>query len=1108
MPVKYKIWICFFWVLLISSPEVQGSIPRDHEMQRFSINHGLSQSWVRCLYQDSKGLIWIGTQDGLNRYDGYTFRIFRHELYDSTSIIGNTINSIIEDDEGNLWIGTESGLSKFNRGKAIFENFFRDSTDLYSVITIPVYQVIVESGGKIVLQTLNGLLWIDPGTGISGTYQIYNDQPFSPPIEYIFPLIEDNKGRIWTGTHEGLYFLNETREKCHRFRYDESSDVCLSSNHVLTIHQDHKGQIWIGTDNGLNKFNPSDSTFTRYYIRSESSNGIPIYGLFYDPTGTFWIGTGSGIYHFDEQTGDFRFFEELISGPGTAPGTNNSCFTFIKDRSEIIWAGGSQGLLKYDRKKKNFKLYQNLTDGDPDFSSNEISAIFEDAEKILWIGTWGGGLNLYTRQTGEVIHYYKENPDLKYRISNDVISCICQDSQGVVWVGTERGLNVFDKETERFLPFCYYINIEGCREFDRMYINHIMEDHLGNIWISTSGGLAQYQRTKREIKKFNHFPDDSLSISSDFVYFTMESSDNLLWIGTRKGLNRYDPAKGEFISFQAENKYFPSGLSDNNVYHIHEDGDGILWIGTGSGLNRFSRITGEFTIFTERSGLPNNLIYAILEDENRNIWMSTNRGIAKFNTRTGEIYTFDTSDDLQSSEFNIGAYFKSGSGEFFFGGVQGFNSFYPDSIQLNPYPPGIVITSFQYLSVEGWEEAPVAESRVTIKTRETNMFAIEFAALEFTQPQKNQYEFYLDGLEETWHPKTTERRAVYSNLDPGEYLFRVRGSNNDLVWNRDGTILEISIISPVWRTRYAYGFYLAIIILLILLFIRYRTKNLKKANRILQEKQRASLEVEKQKEELSVKNKNITDSINYAKKIQEAMLPSNSFFKRLFPQSFIFYRPKDIVSGDFYWVNGKKDKVFVTAVDCTGHGVPGAFMSMIGFEILAKIINDQGIEQPAEILNILSDAIEETFSKGEDDITLKDGMDIAFCVIDRKEKILQFAGAFNPLYLLRDNTLTEIKGDRMSVGITEGPEKLKFTNHIIPLEENDVFYIFSDGYADQFGGPNGKKFMYRRFRHLLLTIHRLEMKDQLTFLEDSFDSWVGNLDQIDDVLIIGVKPGS
>jgi len=334
----------------------------------------------------------------------------------------------------------------------------------------------------------------------------------------------------------------------------------------------------------------------------------------------------------------------------------------------------------------------------------------------------------------------------------------------------------------------------------------------------------------------------------------------------------------------------------------------------------------------------------------------------------------------------------------------------------------------------------------------------------------------------------------------------VKGTNDDLVWNEEEITLHITIRSAFWNSKVAYGFYLTSILVLIYLFIQMRTSHLRKANRILQEKQRASLEIERQKEELSIKNKNITDSINYAKKIQEALLPPYSYFSKMLPESFVFHRPKDIVSGDFYWVNEKQDKVFVTAVDCTGHGVPGAFMSLIGFEILDKIINDQGIEQPAEILNILSKAIEVTFSKEEEDITLRDGMDIAFCVIDRKESMLQYAGAFNPLYLFRDNTLTEIRGDRMSVGILEGNRPSSFTNHVIPLEKEDVIYIFSDGYADQFGGPQGKKFMYRRFRHLLLTIHPLKMKDQKAFLEESIEGWMGNLDQVDDILIIGIKP--
>jgi len=299
--------------------------------------------------------------------------------------------------------------------------------------------------------------------------------------------------------------------------------------------------------------------------------------------------------------------------------------------------------------------------------------------------------------------------------------------------------------------------------------------------------------------------------------------------------------------------------------------------------------------------------------------------------------------------------------------------------------------------------------------------------------------------------------------------------------------------------------YFSILAGLVVLFFRYRTRSLRKTNQILREKEKIAQEVLRQRDRLAVAMKNLTDSIRYAQKIQQALLPSDYYFKRLLPASFILFIPRDIVSGDFYWINEKNGKVFFTAADCTGHGVPGALMSMIGFQMLDKIINDQEVETPSEILNILNQGIATTFSRGEESILLKDGMDLSFCTLERKMNTLEFAGAFNALYLVRDNNLLQYKGDRVSVGLGE-EENQRFSNHRIELQEGDKIYLFSDGYADQFGGPNGKKFMYRRFRHLLLSIADMPMHRQKEFIYETFLSWKGDLEQVDDILIIGVEP--
>lgn len=327
------------------------------------------------------------------------------------------------------------------------------------------------------------------------------------------------------------------------------------------------------------------------------------------------------------------------------------------------------------------------------------------------------------------------------------------------------------------------------------------------------------------------------------------------------------------------------------------------------------------------------------------------------------------------------------------------------------------------------------------------------------------------------------------------------------IWNDKSSFIKIPVKIPVWQTDIEYFLYGIVIIFLIYILGQYRTKSLRKANLILKEKEIASLEVERQRRELAIKNKSITSSIQYARKIQEALLPSDQLFKKLLPDSFILFKPKDIVSGDFYWITERNNKVFVSAVDCTGHGVPGAFMSLIGFDILENIIKVQGVEKPSEILNFLSMGIENIFHRDEEDYLLRDGMDLSFCAIDREKRQLEYAGAFNPLYLIRDNKLMETRADRFSISLKHELHKQnQFTNHSISLKKGDMIYLFSDGYPDQFGGPNAKKFMYRRFRHMLLTIHKLPSQEQKDFLEESIQAWKGKNDQVDDILVIGIRP--
>jgi len=420
----------------------------------------------------------------------------------------------------------------------------------------------------------------------------------------------------------------------------------------------------------------------------------------------------------------------------------------------------------------------------------------------------------------------------------------------------------------------------------------------------------------------------------------------------------------------------------------------------------------------------------------------------------------------------------------------------------------VVITPVQLNTADGKVKQlnPFA-GKIVIPYRARN-FNINFAALDYTVPEKNNfaYKFFTDN-EGEWIDIGNRHMLTFSNLKPGEYTFKVKGSNSDLSWNDKGVTIVIRVESPFWMKPEAYSLYIMILFGSLFLIYRYRTYHLRKSNKMLKERDSVSVQIELQKEQLALKNKNITDSISYAKRIQEALMPSEKSFKKILPESFVYHQPKDIVSGDFFWVSERGNKIYVAAVDCTGHGVPGAFMSIIGFELFRNITHSRGVEDPSQILNILNREFESVF-KDVESFNFKHGMDIAFCVIDKVSRILEFSGAVNPIYLIRDNKITEIRGSRFSVGLDDNYEDdaQTFENKQIILQEDDMIYLFSDGYADQFGGEEGKKFKYRRFRHLLLTIYEYPMEEQRISLEKHINQWKGNLEQVDDILVIGFRP--
>lgn len=1061
----------------------------------FNVHHGLSQSSVTCFMKDNRGFLWIGTQDGLNRFDGYEFKTFKHSSSDTNSLSHNYINDIIESEDGYFWIATNYGLNRYNPINGNFEVFLADSSR-DGIPENPVFNLYQDDRGFIWIKTMNYITRYSPESGEFSKFRHFTEDSNFDEGDNNFAILKDHTGKLWMGTKDGLNYFNDTLERFTRYQSDTGS---LSNNTIHDIYEDTSGTLWIGTDKGLNKYNRTTGEFSRYYLDSININREvnSINDICIDQEGLFWVGTNAGLYLFKPQKGTFEKPGKLLH---ISSRLNEIQINEIRNfNPKVLWVGTLQGLTKLQKNLKDFRLYKKDDENQPLFADNLIASIYKDQYNRIWVGTWNNGLFRFDRNSLQLESFTNQHP---YIAGNDV-HALFTDNRKRMWIGTEQGISWYDLNAQSFHSF----EPEHSKKiFNNNRVYSIDQDQSGRMWFGTRNGLHVYDN--ESLKSFYGNGSDTTSLTSSLVYDVMVDSKDTLWVATNKGLNKYLGSGKGFRQFTRNSLTCSNCLVSNEVICLHEDDAGYIWIGTVGGLNRFNPRSGQFKTYTEEDGMSNNLIYAILEDESGNLWLSSNRGITKFDPHSETFLNFDIYDGLQDYEFNHLAAYKARDGEMFFGGISGLNSFYPDSIEPYHHIPNIEITSLEVITnKERRIHDLVLTDSISISPG-NNLITIEFASLDFVQPSQNKYAYKLEGVENEWVDIGTRRYATFSNLSSGDYIFRVKGSNSDNIWNEEGASLFIRVETPFWQEDLAFLFYGILGIALVLLIIHWRTLRLRKTNQRLKERERIAQQVARQKEELSIKNRNITDSLLYAKRIQEALLPSDDTLRNLLTNSFTLYKPKDIVSGDFYWINEKDEKLFLAVVDCTGHGVPGAFMSIIGVELFDNIIDDQGITEPENILYEMNKGISYTLSKDEKNRwSIKDGMDMALCVIDKKKKELKFAGAFRPLYLLRDNKIEEIKGDRFSIGSHDDLKDVKeITKRTFALEEYDMVYLFTDGYADQFGGPEGKKYKYRRFRHLLLTIYKLPVEQQQYYLRKSIEDWMGDKEQIDDILILGFNP--
>ncbi|MCW3103682.1 MAG: rsbU 6 [Bacteroidetes bacterium] len=1062
-------------------------------------DQGLSMGVVNCILQDSRGFMWFGTQDGLNKYDGYNITVYKHNPLDSNSLSNNFINTLYEDREGILWIGTDGGgIEAYSliTGKFTHHQYEREKKN--SISNNKIRSIIEDKEGMLWVGTDEGLNMLNRSTGAFTRYLNDSNDPNSLSNNAAWCLHEGGDGVLWIGTSGGG--LNSFDKKTNTFKNYQQLDettgaVVENSNQVRSIHEDKDGIFWIGTfGDGVQIFDPRSKTFLRNLLNNEKDantlahNGIT--SITEDVNGVLWIGTyGGGLDQYFKKTGRYRHYRYDEKNQNGINSNQVKCI--YHDKVGSVWIGTEGGGVNvHFRASSKFQYYKKKDDSQNSLQSNVVLALMQDRSGLVWIGTSQGGLTSLDRETDT----YTQYPQLSTASNNSILS-LCEDKDGWIWVGTwGRGLNSYDKKTKKVTSYSLF------KSQNNGTIISIMQGRNGLIWVGTyKGGVFSYDKSRNI---FTHYTIES-GLSSNNIYTIFEDSKGLIWIGTEGGgVNALNVETGAVKVYARDEK--GNSISSNSINHIYEDAKNNLWFATANGLNKFDPRTEHFDHYFEKDGLPNDYIYCVMPDKQGNLWMTTNKGISKFNPALKNVsgsafHNYDVNDGLQGMEHNQGAFFCSKSGEMFVGGVNGFNVFNPEKITDNPHVPPVRIISYKRFGKEVELDTLIYNKKYLDLSWKQNFFSFDFVALDYQMPGKNKYSYKLEGVDEDWSPVGSQRYASYTELSGGTYVFRVRAANSDGVWNDEGVTLTIRINPPFWKTKLFYALCIILIIAGFTVFVRYRTSSIKRENRKLEEK------VEERTQELAQKNKDITSSIQYAKRIQLAILPPLEQIFKYFPESFLLYKPKDIVSGDFYWFGIKNGRKIIAVVDCTGHGVPGAFMSMIGHNLLNQIIIENGITAPDQILNALHKGVQSALKQGTNVVDTSDGMDVAICSINSDNTEMLFAGAFRPLFILNGSKFEKVEADKFPIGGSQLDAQRRYTSHAIKIGKGDTFYMSSDGYADQFGGEKGKKFMVKRFNELLLSIQDKGMEEQGRILEETFNSWRGEYQQVDDILVMGIR---
>ncbi|THU34047.1 response regulator [Niastella caeni] len=816
--------------------------------EHLGINDGLSQSNVTCILQDSRGFMWFGTKDGINSYDGYRFTVFKKNATDTNSLSHNFIKSIAEDNKGNIWIGTYGGgVNRFNRNKRTFTHYTHNTQNANSIGDNFITSLQFDTDGILWIGTqTGGLNRLDPNTNQITKYVFNKNDPNSVSDNFINAIYEDSRKRLWIGTlRNGLNLFDKKTGVFMRFQHNPKDDASLSSNTVCRIFEDSNHRLWIGTlGGGLNVLENDKGGFRHFKNDPANCNSLPInvvFALAEDDAHNIWVGTeNGGLSILNPQTGIFTTYTQDDIDDQSL--TNNSIYSVYKDRQGNMWVGTYNGGINLYSKGFNKFVHYRHSSLPNSLSHNKLLGICEGTDGDIWLGTDGGGLNRFNPRTKQFTRYAHKKGNTN-SICGDVIISLYGDMDDNIWMGSYgEGITIYNTKNNTYKHLKHETAIANSLCGNN--ICAISQDADKEMWIGTYGyGLDKYNIQTGRFTNYRHDSTNQNSLSSDRVVHIRQDSRGYIWVGTFEGgLNLLDKKTGIFTRFMHNDH--SNSISSNQITYIFEDKFKNIWIGTHFGLNCYNPTTRRFTVYTMRDGLSGNIIYGITEDSKSNLWLSTNNGICRFNPITKACKKFSAADGLQSNEFSGTSALKSRSGHMYFGGVNGFNEFSPNSIHQEIYDAPLIFTGFQIFN----KEVPVAdalnpnspltqsisETKKIVLSYNSSVISFDFVSLNYTSKEKRQYAYRLMGFDKDWNYIGTRHSATYTNLDPGNYILEVKGLNTEGEWSTQTTSLQLIILPPFWLTLW-FKLLIGIGVIAGVLFIyRYRVRSIKAKNAALE----------------------------------------------------------------------------------------------------------------------------------------------------------------------------------------------------------------------------------------------------------------------------------